>query len=185
MPDATHPDEDRTHLVSDSGISGLEFRRVMGHLPTGVAVVATFHDSAPVGMAINSITSVSLEPPLIAICIDHKSSTWPVIRQHGSFSVSILPEHHEHAPRQFSGPSADRFTGISWTAHPTGPALDESVAWLDCTVHQEHLAGDHTIVVARVLDLGSADDGQALLFFRGQYGHFHPVGSQCSGRTSS
>lgn len=156
-------------------IPGGEFRRVMGHLPTGVAVVAALVEGSPVGMAINSITSVSLDPPLIAICIDNKSSTWPQIRSTGSFTVSILPSHHHHAPRQFSGPSEDRFVGVGWRAHETGPVLDDSVAWIDCTVFEEHAAGDHTIVVARALDLGTAEDGRALLFFRGQYGHFMPA----------
>jgi flavin reductase (DIM6/NTAB) family NADH-FMN oxidoreductase RutF len=164
-----------TGTRNDLPISGGEFRRVMGHLPTGVAVVAAVAGGAPVGMAINSITSVSLDPPLIAICIDNASATWPHIRRTGSFSVSILPAHHEHASRQFSGPSENRFVGVGWHAHETGPVLDESVAWIDCTVHQEHSAGDHTIVVARALDLGTAEDGNALLFFRGQYGHFIPA----------
>jgi flavin reductase (DIM6/NTAB) family NADH-FMN oxidoreductase RutF len=156
-------------------ISGSEFRRVMGHLPTGVAVVASLVDSVPVGMAINSITSVSLDPPLIAVCIDNKSTTWPHLRSAGAFSVSILPEHQEHAPRKFSGPSSDRFLGVGWEAHTTGAVLDEAVAWIDCTVFEEHSAGDHTIVVAQVLDMGTADDGNALLFFRGQYGRFLPM----------
>ena len=164
-----------TAARDDLRITDGEFRRVMGHLPTGVAVVAALVDGTPVGMAINSITSVSLDPPLIAICIDNKSSTWPHIRKTGAFSVSILPAHDEHAPRRFSGPSENRFVGVGWHGHETGPVLDESVAWIDCTVHQEHSAGDHTIVVARATDLGTAEDGHALLFFRGQYGHFIPA----------
>jgi flavin reductase (DIM6/NTAB) family NADH-FMN oxidoreductase RutF len=156
----------------------------MGHLPTGVVVVATLVDGAPVGMAINSITSVSLDPPLIAICIDNKSSTWPSIRSAGAFSVSILPSHQEHAPRQFSGPSERRFDGVGWDRHDTGPVLEGAVAWIDCLVDDEHSAGDHTIVVARALDMGTADDGHALLFFRGQYGHFIPVPDSQTQRTT-
>ena len=165
----------RSTAADDATSARGEFRRVMGHLPTGVVVVAALVDDAPVGMAINSITSVSLDPPLIAICIDNKSSTWPQIRAAGSFTVSILPAHDHQAPRRFSGPSENRFDGVGWHSHETGPVLDDSVAWIDCEVHQEHSAGDHTIVVARVLDLGTAEDGQALLFFRGQYGHFIPA----------
>ena len=159
----------------DAPIRHVEFRRVMGHLPTGVAVVAALVDGAPEGMAINSITSVSLDPPLIAICIDNKSSTWPHIRATGSFTVSILPAHQELAPRQFSGPRENRFAGVGWRTHDTGPVLDDAVAWIDCTVYQEHSAGDHTIVVARAADMGTAEDGHALLFFRGQYGRFLPT----------
>jgi 3-hydroxy-9,10-secoandrosta-1,3,5(10)-triene-9,17-dione monooxygenase reductase component len=146
----------------------------MGHLPTGVAVVAGLADGAPVGMAINSITSVSLDPPLIAICIDNKSTTWPHIRATGAFMVSILPDHQTLAPKQFSGPSDQRFAGVGWTAQETGPVLADSVAWIGCTVSQEHSAGDHTIVVAQAHDIGTAEDGNALVFFRGRYGRFTP-----------
>ena len=184
MTSLVHQLPEQPTVGGDAQISNVEFRRVMGHLPTGVAVVAALVDGAPVGMAINSITSVSLDPPLIAICIDNKSTTWPHIRATGAFTVSILPAHQVHAPRQFSGPSENRFTGVGWCTHDTGPVLDESVAWIDCTVYQEHSAGDHTIVVARALDIGTAEDGRALLFFRGQYGHFIPVTDKQQLRTT-
>ncbi len=184
MSDLSHAVDAEAKQLETPDVDGGEFRRVMGHLPTGVAVITAFNEDQPIGMAINSITSVSLAPPLIAICIDHASTTWPRIRPGGAFSVSIVPAHAHHAPRQFSGPSDHRFDGITWSSHPTGPVLDEAVAWIDCVVHQEHVAGDHTIVVARVIDLGTDDDGQALLFFRGQYGHFHPIDAQSLGRTS-
>ena len=90
MPSLVHQLPEQRTVVRDAQISNVEFRRVMGHLPTGVAVVAALVDGAPVGMAINSITSVSLDPPLIAICIDNKSTTWPYIRATGGFTVSIL-----------------------------------------------------------------------------------------------
>ena len=166
---------EQTAVGRDDAITNVEFRRVMGHLPTGVAVVAALVDGVPEGMAINSITSVSLDPPLIAVCIDNKSSTWPHIRATGSFTVSILPAHQKLAPRKFSGPRHERFAGVGWRPHDTGPVLDDAVAWIDCTVDTEHSAGDHTIVVARALDIGTAEDGDALLFFRGQYGRFVPV----------
>ncbi|MFJ9005830.1 flavin reductase family protein [Streptomyces canus] len=152
-----------------------EFRTVLGHLPTGVVVLAATNSGRPVGMAANSITSVSLDPPLIAVCAARTSSTWPLIRHEERFCVSVLAAHHEQVSRQFSQSGADRFGGIGWHHRDTGPALDDAIAWLDCELVAEHDAGDHTIAVARVLDLASAQDGRALVFFRGQYGRFVPT----------
>ena len=92
----------------------------------------------------------------------------------GRFCISILADHHEHTSRRFAGSDADRFAGASWREQSGGPALDDAVAWLDCDVYAEYAAGDHTIVVAQVRDLGSVDDGRALVFFRGSYGTFSP-----------
>lgn len=150
------------------------FRNVLGHLPTGVAVVAANGPDGPVGMAVNSITSVSLDPPLVSICVARTSSTWPRIRSVGRFSISILADHHEQTSRRFAGPDSERFSGVTLRDQPGGPVLDDAVAWLDCDVYAEFAAGDHTIVVARVLDLGSVDDGRALVFFKGSYGRFAP-----------
>lgn len=152
------------------------FRDVLGHLPTGVVVVATNGPDGPVGMAVNSITSVSLDPPLISICIARTSSTWPRIRSTGRFCISILADHHEQTSRRFAGADPDRFSGATWREHLGGPVLDDAVAWLDCIVYAEYAAGDHVIVVAQVLDLGAVDDGRALVFFRGSYGTFAPNG---------
>ncbi len=151
-----------------------EFRRVLGHLPTGVVVVAADTSDGLVGMAANSITSVSLEPRLVSVCPALTSSTWPKIRDAGRFCISILADHHEHASRQFAGSAADRFAGLSWHQRPGGPALDDAVAWLDCELYAEHPAGDHTIAVASVTGLKAMNGGRALVFFRGRYGQFVP-----------
>jgi len=146
---------------------------VLGHLPTGVVVVAARSRDGLVGMAANSITSVSLQPQLVSICPARSSTTWPRIRAAGRFCISILADHHEQTSRQFAA-GGDRFAGVPWHDRISGPALDDAVAWLDCEMHAEFAAGDHTIVVAHVLDLGAADDGRALVFFRGRYGGFTP-----------
>lgn len=153
-------------------VSSAEFRRVLGHLPTGVVVLASHTPEGPVGMAVNSITSVSLEPQLISISAASSSSTWPQLRAVGRFCVSVLADDHEEVSRQFAGPSADRFAGLSLHQRAGGPALDSAVAWLDCALYAEHLAGDHTIVVASVLGMDAVDDRDALVFFRGRYGQF-------------
>ncbi|MEF2978067.1 flavin reductase family protein [Subtercola sp. YIM 133946] len=155
-----------------AAIDPLQFRRVLSHLPTGVTVVTAHGESGPIGMAANSVTSVSLEPPLILICPAKSSSTWPKIQQAGSFCVNIMARHHESVTRQFAARDADRFVGVGYTNRPTGPALSDAVAWIECVQENEYDAGDHTIVVARVVAMEAATGGDPLVFFRGSYGSF-------------
>lgn len=162
-------------IPPDSAVSDHDFRRVMGHLPTGVVVVAAHGAGQVVGMAVNSITSVSLQPRLVSICAAKSSTTWPQIRRAGRYCVSILADHHEGASRRFSQPG-DRFAGLAWHDRPGGPALDDAVAWIDCELYAEYAAGDHTIAVGAVVSLDAAEDRRALVFFRGQYGQFVPNG---------
>jgi flavin reductase (DIM6/NTAB) family NADH-FMN oxidoreductase RutF len=161
--------------VSDQDVRATQdFRRILGHLPTGVVAVAARTAGGLVGMAVNSITSVSLEPRLVSICAARTSSTWPQLRRAGRFCISVLAEHHEGASRQFATPGVDRFAGLTWHDRPGGPTLDDAVAWLDCELYAEYVAGDHTIAVASVIDLGAVDGRPALVFFGGRYGQFVP-----------
>jgi 3-hydroxy-9,10-secoandrosta-1,3,5(10)-triene-9,17-dione monooxygenase reductase component len=157
----------------NSQIDAAHFRNVLGHLPTGVTVVTAFDNGEPVGMSSNSVTSVSLDPPLILFCPAKASTTWPQIRAHGRFCVNVFAAHHEQASRGFSRVGVDRFEGVEWHERPAGPALDDAVAWIECTIDACHDAGDHEIVVGAVdhLDL-SAGDPEPLVFFRGRYGSF-------------
>jgi 3-hydroxy-9,10-secoandrosta-1,3,5(10)-triene-9,17-dione monooxygenase reductase component len=156
-----------------SEVSPDELRRVLGHYATGVCIVAAFDGDAPVGMAVNSMTSVSLDPPLVLICPAKASTTWPGIRGVGEFCVSVMAGHHEQVSRGFAAAGRDRFDGIEWHPRMGGPAIDGAIAWLDCKVEAEHPAGDHTIVLARLLAVEAQDPvATPLVFFRGRYGTF-------------
>jgi flavin reductase (DIM6/NTAB) family NADH-FMN oxidoreductase RutF len=115
---------------------------------------------------------VSLDPPLILFCPARSSSTWPKIRAAGSFCVNVMAGHHEETTRQFAAKEADRFSGVDYAHRPSGPALCDAVAWIECTLHEEHEAGDHTIVVARVVAIEAVPGAEPLVFFRGSYGSF-------------
>jgi flavin reductase (DIM6/NTAB) family NADH-FMN oxidoreductase RutF len=141
-------------------------------LPTGVTVVAAHGSGGPIGMTANSVTSVSLEPPLILFCPAKSSSTWPEIRDAGSFCVSVMASHHEKVTRQFAGKRVDRFANVKYEHRPTGPGLSDAVAWIECVVQDEHDAGDHTIVVSRVKAIEAMAGAEPLVFFRGAYGSF-------------
>jgi len=153
-------------------ITGEDFRHVLGHLPTGVTVITAHGSDGPLGMSANSVTSVSLDPPLILFCPARSSTTWPSIRDTGRFCVNVMASHQDKAAQLFARRGADRFRGVSYRDRPTGPALDEAVAWIECSLNVEHSAGDHTIAVADVLAIEAVGDGDPLVFFRGGYGSF-------------
>ncbi|MFN2606649.1 MAG: flavin reductase family protein [Acidimicrobiales bacterium] len=167
---ARAPDE------ADGGMGAARFRQVLGHFATGVTIVTTADGGDPAGLSVNSFTSVSLDPPLVAFCVAHHSSTWPRIRAAGRFCVNILAEDQEDLCRAFAlRGSPDKFRGVGWRPAESGaPILAGALAWLDCTVEATHDAGDHLLVVGRVGEMGVAHEGRPLVFYRGGYGRFEP-----------
>jgi 3-hydroxy-9,10-secoandrosta-1,3,5(10)-triene-9,17-dione monooxygenase reductase component len=151
-------------------IDASRFRSVLGRFATGVVVVC---GDGPHGMACNSFTSVSLDPPLVAFCAAESSTTWPRIRARGAFTVNFLAHHHEELCRRFAAVGIDRFDGIPFRCGPSGcPILEDAVAHLECRLVHEYEAGDHTIVVGEVLELDAAEDVDPLVFFGGRFGTF-------------
>jgi flavin reductase (DIM6/NTAB) family NADH-FMN oxidoreductase RutF len=150
-----------------------KYRQVLGHFPTGVTVITAAPDSGPVGMAVGSFCSVSLDPPLVAFFPANTSSSWPGIEAAGSFCVNILAEDQEGVCRRFASKDDDKFLGMGWKPAGSGaPLLDGVLAWIDCDIESVTEAGDHVCVLGRVRDLDVAHDGAPLLFFRGGYGRF-------------
>ncbi|MGU3586522.1 flavin reductase family protein [Rhodococcus sp. C26F] len=150
-------------------------RSVLGHFATGVVAITAVDpvSGQRAGLAANSFTSVSLDPPLVAFCVAHTSSSWPMIKQAGTFVINILSEEQEHVGRQLSVKGGDKFAGLNWHQSPSGSLiLDEAAAWIEARIEAEHVAGDHVIVVSNVLNL-HADDRSPLLFHKGQYGRLH------------
>ena len=153
-----------------------EFRRVLGHFPTGVAVVtARSGDGPPRGLTANALTSVSLDPPLVLVCVEHAADTHDVIADAEAFAISVLAEDDEAAARRFASYQTDaKFDGVAYRSEVTGaPVLEEALAWVDCRLWATYDGGDHTIFVGRVVD-GDADDGPPLIYFRGGYGRLAP-----------
>jgi 3-hydroxy-9,10-secoandrosta-1,3,5(10)-triene-9,17-dione monooxygenase reductase component len=156
-----------TLLVPDDA----RFRAVLGHFATGVTIVTAVDEGEPVGMAANSFTSLSLDPPLVLFCIAHSSSTWPRIENAGTFAVNILGEGHAELAQLFAKKGADRFGSTAWRVGVSGaPVLEDAIAYIDCTFEACYPGGDHKIVVGRVLDLDVREGARPLLFFRGGYG---------------
>ncbi|MBE3008770.1 flavin reductase family protein [Microbispora sp. NEAU-D428] len=151
------------------------FRDVLGRFTTGVVLVTARTEDRLAGMAANSFTSVSLDPPLIALCAAHTSTTWPLIRSSGGFAVTILSDHHEEVCRLFSTPGADRFAGRTWASTPSGhPVLPDGLGWLDCRIQSVQRAGDHELVIAEAVDWNVAAAGVPLIFHSGRYAGWPP-----------
>ena len=140
-----------------------------------MTVVTCLSAGRPLGLAVNSFASVSLDPPLVSFCVSRASTTWPQLRDSGTFCVNILAEDQEALSRTFATPGTDRFLGVGWRPAPSGaPVLAGVLAWIDCSIEAEHEAGDHQIVVGRVRELDVLHDGRPLVFYRGGYGRFEP-----------
>ncbi len=150
------------------------FKEVMAHWSSGVTIVTTCQDTTAVGMTASSFTSVSLWPPQILICVDHKANTHAAIRQSGYFAVNLLGIEQLEWAMRFAGlqPAiTDRFEGIAWFTAETGaPILPGVLGWLDCRLSQAFVCGDHTIFVGDVVTCSTAnelsDDGAPLLYYR-------------------
>ena len=139
------------------------FRQVMGQFATGVTIVTTRCEEGLAGLTVNSFTSVSLDPPLVLICIDLSSMVLPFIRESGIFAVNILTNEQEALSRCFATSSEERyehFCHASYHLAATGsPILDEALAFIDSRVVAEYPGGDHVIFVGQVVAMGT--DGQA------------------------
>ncbi|CAN5191245.1 flavin reductase family protein [soil metagenome] len=149
------------------------FRLVLGHYPTGVVVITAVVDDEPVGLAIGSFASVSLDPPLVLFCVHRLSASWARITGAGVFCVNVLAEDQEQLSRTFAARGVDRFEGVGWRPGGTGaPILDDVIAWMECEIERVEEAGDHVVVVGRVVDLDVERPGGPLVFFRGGYGRY-------------
>jgi flavin reductase (DIM6/NTAB) family NADH-FMN oxidoreductase RutF len=153
-----------------SAFDSAKFRQVLGHFPTGVVVVTAKDDDGPVGLAIGSFASVSLDPPLVGFFPGSQSSSWPRIHQVGSFCVNILSDDQEDVCRVFAGKDPDKFATIGWKPGRTGaPIINDVTAHIECELESVTPAGDHAFVVGRVIDLEVNHEGSPLIFYRGGY----------------
>jgi flavin reductase (DIM6/NTAB) family NADH-FMN oxidoreductase RutF len=149
------------------------FRKVLGQYPTGVVVVTAISQNGDaIGMTVGSFTSVSLDPPLVAFVPAKLSSSWKALRESGrSFCVNILAADQEDVCRAVAARKDKKFDEIPWIPSRYGnPVVAGSVAYIECELEMMHDAGDHDIVIGRVLELEVMSVGYPLVFFRGGYG---------------
>ncbi len=148
-----------------------QFRDVLGSFASGVTVVTAMSNGAPVGMTCQSFSSVSLDPPLVLFVPARTSRAWPLMQRAGKFCVNFLSADQAELSNTMASRGTDKFAGVDWSPSETtgSPLLDGALAYVDCSVHAVHEAGDHYVVIGRVLDLVQRDATDPLLFFQGQY----------------
>jgi flavin reductase (DIM6/NTAB) family NADH-FMN oxidoreductase RutF len=132
-------------------------REALGCFPSGVTAVCALIDGVPRGMAASSFTSVSLAPPLVSLCFQRTSSTWPLLRERPRLGLSVLAEGQDEACLRLSARRGDRFRGVGWEPGPGSSVfISGASAWLECALHEEVPAGDHVIALLRIQRLRTA-----------------------------
>lgn len=156
-----------------------EFFGIMGSFPSGVTVITTVDaEGCPVGLTSTAVCSVSAEPPLLLASVAETSQTLPWLTAANRFAVNILQAEAAEVSNRFAARGGNKFAGVAWSASPSGmPILDAHVvAWADCELEAELLAGDHRLLLGRVIDGGAAVDRAPLVYFRREYaGLIDPV----------
>jgi 3-hydroxy-9,10-secoandrosta-1,3,5(10)-triene-9,17-dione monooxygenase reductase component len=166
-------------VISEHAISPARLRHALGHFATGVTVITSVSaEGEPVGTTVSAVSSVSLDPPLVLVCLDRSSQTLAAICAHGAFAINILSEGQQRLSSNF----ARRGAAVSWDAvahrrgHAGCPRLEGALAVLDCTLEQRLEGGDHEIVIGRVRELElSARERGPLLHYRGVYVSLAPA----------
>ncbi len=150
-----------------------EFRQALGSFLTGVTVVTTVNDqNHPLGFTANSFTSVSLDPPLVLVCLAKASGLCDSFANSCSFAINILAENQQDISGIFASPIADRYAEIDWRKEATGsPIINNVAAWLDCNMHEVVDAGDHMIFIGEVIAFGNTNTSP-LGYLRGNYVRF-------------
>ena len=149
------------------------FRRVIGNFMTGVVVITTVDDGAPRGMTVSAVSSLSLEPPMLLVCLNAASATQEAVRRSGRFAVNILAEHQGHIAERFARPgSDDKFAGLeARTGHTGVPLLAGVLATVECRIAEVVGGGTHRVFLAEAVH-AEATEGSPLAYFRGKFGKF-------------
>ncbi|WP_217177604.1 flavin reductase family protein [Streptomyces sp. AC495_CC817] len=159
-----------TTAVPEALPRDLALRRAFSIYPTGVVALAAQVDGQAVGMAVNSFTSISLEPALVAVSAARTSKTWPVLKAVPELGMSVLAAHHEPLSRLLSSREGDRFGQHRWRASPGGAILIEDAAlWLTCRLHSTFDGGDHEIALYEIADISVFDQVEPLVFHQSRY----------------
>jgi flavin reductase (DIM6/NTAB) family NADH-FMN oxidoreductase RutF len=152
-----------------------EFRTALRSFAAGVTVVTTRdREGRPSGLTASAFTSVSLDPPLVLVCVDHTATAHPDFRDRGWFAVNVLRSEQESLSRRFALSGGDKFRGVPCHEGRTGlPLLDGALATLECRIVEVHDAGDHTIFIGQV-ESASVAGGRPLVYFHGSYHSLMP-----------
>jgi flavin reductase (DIM6/NTAB) family NADH-FMN oxidoreductase RutF len=156
--------------MSNSQFSDDALRKAFSFFPSGVTAICAYIDDEPVGMAASSFTSVSLQPPLVSVCIARSSETWARLRLTEQIGISVLASHHDLVCRQLAAKSGNRFADVDWYLSPEGVVRIEGAALhLDVSLHSELPGGDHDIALFRVERFEAEPEVPPLVFHRSRF----------------
>lgn len=148
------------------------FRSVMGHFASGVTIITARHEGIDYGLTASAVTSLSLDPPMLLICVNKTSHTRDAIAQSQVFSVNILRENQSALARQFASSRPDKFDGMNISYGELGaPRLGDALATIECHVVEKVTGGTHSVFLAEVHSAQAAE-GMPLTYFRGRMGRF-------------
>lgn len=155
--------EDVTHIGSD------QFRHVLGHVLSGVTIISGGNPPAQAGFTCQAVMSVSLEPPLVAVCPGLSSTSWPEIARSGKFCINVLGDRHGDLAYRFAQSGTDKFAGVDAEWGLDGRLrLTDCLAWIGCDIEGSNHCGDHWLVIGRVQSL-RCNPGFPLAFYRGEF----------------
>ncbi len=154
-----------------NGDQTLAFRNIMGHFTTGVSIVTTLaKNGAPIGMTVNSFTSVSLNPPLVLVCLNNSAGTIHQFLETEFFAISVLSESQSEISKLFAKRHSDRFIGTQWHKGENNmPLINGAIAHFECKRTQIHDGGDHTILLGEVTRAQLISDEAPLIYYGGEY----------------
>lgn len=160
----------------EGGVGPAFFRELLGRFASGVAVLTTrTPDGSVAGMTASSVSSVSLDPPLLSVCVDLSAEIHQPLFDVGMFVINILADDQEELSRRFAAKGTDRFAGVGYRTVEAGlPVLNGTVAHIECRVQHTFPAGDHSIVVGRVVGGRVEERRRPLIYYRGGYGGMTP-----------
>ena len=152
------------------------YRAVIGHFATGISVVTSLGPAGLGGMTANAVCSLSLEPLLLLVCFENRARTLPIVREAGRFAVNVLAQDQRSLSDVFASKRAEheKFAAAPYELRDGVPLLLDTVAWLICDLQELIPAGDHTIAIGRVSDMGHAGGRPPLVWYRGRYRNLSP-----------
>ena len=150
-----------------SELTPASLREAFGHFPSGVIAIAAEVDGARAGLAASTFVPVSLNPPLVSFCVQTTSETWPKLKCLPALGISVLGQAHDTAARTLAAKTGDRFAGLETVSSEAGAVFVKGTSvWLESAVEQEVPAGDHSIVIMRVLDITVHREVEPIVFHR-------------------
>ncbi len=175
MPDnLVRPDDPVNPDTLLTPIDGALFRQTLSRYASGVTIVTALDEAGtPWGLTASAISSVSLHPPLVLVCIDKKANTYEAVTKASYFAINVLNRRQDELALLFATRGADKFAGVSYQSGATGAPLlpDVSIAVIECRMFAQYPGGDHTIVIGEVV-AASVSEGQPLLFYDRKFGTF-------------